>query len=183
MKKEPQIFTSLQRQDAPVPADILSDLESEGTMPNIMENWREYLLTEGMSEEEVQSIVDRVFDQIVDDRGVGRQGKPKIELYADIYARYSDVEGMKGEVSEEAKAEWVDEENAIYVYYPNMTNEEDVIRSILHEFEHTHQDPEEYEAYKAQGYDGQSNPLEVAARDAEENWKKYLVDSVGVPPQ
>ena len=43
MRKEPQIFTSLQRQDAPVPADILSDLESEGTMPNIMENWREYI--------------------------------------------------------------------------------------------------------------------------------------------
>jgi len=43
MKKVPQIFTSLQRQDAPVPADILSDLESEGTMPNIMENWREYI--------------------------------------------------------------------------------------------------------------------------------------------
>jgi hypothetical protein len=148
-----------------------------------MENWREYLLTEGMSKEEVQSIVDRVFDQIVDDRGVPPQGKPKISLHTDIYERHSGIAGMKGEVSEEAKAEWVDEENAIYVYYPNMTNEEDIIRSILHEFEHAHQDPEEYEAYKAQGYDGQSNPLEAKARDAEKKWKNYLVDSVGVPPQ
>ena len=142
-------------------------------MKLLFENWRKYLLTEGMSMDEVQSIVDRVFDQIVEDRGLPPQGKPKIELHTDIYERHSGIAGMKGEVSEEAKAEWVDEENAIYVYYPNMVNEEDVIRSILHEFEHAHQDPEEYEAYKAQGYDGQSNPLEVKARDAEENWKKY----------
>jgi len=152
-------------------------------MKLLFENWRKYLLTEGMSEEEVQSIVKRVFPQILEDRGIPTQGEPKIELHTDIYERHSGIAGMKGEVSEEAKAEWVDEENAIYVYYPNMTNEEDVIRSILHEFEHTHQDPEEYEAYKAQGYDGQSNPLEVAARDAEEKWKNYLVDSAREPPQ
>ena len=59
----------------------------------------------------------------------------------------------------------------------NMVNEEDVIRSILHEFEHTHQDPKEYEMYKAQGYDGLSNPHEVAARNAEEGWQKYSVES------
>ena len=152
-------------------------------MKLLFENWRNYLLTESMSEEEVQSIVKRVFPQILEDRGIPTQGEPKIELHTDIYERHSGIAGMKGEVSEEAKAEWVDEENAIYVYYPNMTNEEDVIRSILHEFEHAHQDPEEYEAYKAQGYDGQSNPLEVAARDAEEKWKNYLVDSAGEPPQ
>ena len=152
-------------------------------MKLLFENWRNYLLTEGMPEEEVQSIVSRVFPQILKDRGIPTQGEPKIELHTDIYERHSGIAGMKGEVSEEAKAEWVDEENAIYVYYPNMANEEDIIRSILHEFEHAHQDPEEYEAYKAQGYDGQSNPLEVAARDAEEKWKNYLVDSAREPPQ
>ena len=143
-------------------------------MKLLFENWRKYLLTEGMSMDEVQSIVDRVFPQIVQDRGVGKQGLPKLELHADIYARHSGIEGMTGELSDTSKAEWVDEENAIYVYYPNMVNEEDVIRSILHEFEHTHQDPEEYEAYKAQGFDGQSNPHEVAARKAEEQWINYL---------
>ena len=135
--------------------------------------------SEAMSRDKVQSIVDRVFPQIVNDRGVGRQGLPKIELHSDIYARHSGIEGMEGELSHSSKAEWVDEENAIYVYYPTMTDEEDVIRSVLHEFEHTHQDPEEYEAYKAQGYDGLSNPHEVAARNAENRWKDYLVDAPG----
>ena len=147
-------------------------------MKPLFESWRKYLLTESMSEEEVQSIVDRVYPQILKDRGIpiiqGKPRKPKVSLHTDIYARYSDTPGMKGEVSGEAKAEFVDEDNAIYVYYPNMANEEDVIRSILHEFEHAHQDPKEYEKYRKQGYDGQSNPLEVAARDAEEKWKNYL---------
>jgi len=135
--------------------------------------------SEAMTQDKVQLIVDRVFPQIVQDRGPGRQGVPKIELHADIYARHSGIEGMAGELSGTSKAEWVDEENAIYVYYPNMVNEEDVIRSVLHEFEHTHQDPEEYAEYKAQGYDGLSNPHEVAARNAENRWKDYLVDEPG----
>ena len=150
-------------------------------MKLLFENWHKYL-SEDMSEEKVQSIADRLFPQIVRDRGVpaGRQGIPKIELHANIYARYSDIKGMKREISDTSKAEWVDKDNTIYVYYPNMTNEEDIIRSLLHEFEHAHQDPEEYEVYRKQEeYDGQSNPLEVEARDAEEKWKNYLVDWAG----
>ena len=152
-------------------------------MKLLFENWRLYL-SEGMSEEEVQSIVDRVYPQIVRDRGVpaGRQGIPKIELHADIYARHSGIAGMKGELSKVAKAEWVDKKNAIYVYYPNMTNEEDVLRSILHEFEHTHQDPKEYEKFREAGFDGQTNPLEVKAFAAEEKWRKYLVAAAGGVP-
>ena len=136
-----------------------------------------------MTQGEVQLIVDRVFPQIVQDRGPGRQGVPKIELHADIYARHSGIAGMKGEVSGEAKAEFVDEENAIYVYFPNMTSEEDIIRSILHEYEHARQDPKKYEKYREEGFDGLDNPYEKAARKAEEKWKNYLVDWAGVPQQ
>ena len=148
----------------------------------LFENWRKYL-SEGLAQEEVQSIVDRIFDQIVNDRGPARQGKPKVELHADIYARHSGIAGMKGEVSKEAKAEFVDEENAIYVYYPNMTNEEDIIRSILHEYEHARQDPKKYEKYREEGFDGLDNPYEKAARRAEETWEKYSIDWAGEPPE
>ena len=153
-------------------------------MKLLFENWRQYL-SEGMSEEEVQSIVDRVYPQIVRDRGVPpqTQREPIVELHRDIYARYSDIKGMKGEVSEEAKAEFVDEDNTIYVYYPNMTNEEDIIRSILHEYEHARQDPKKYEKYRKAGFDGLDNPYEKAARKAEEGWRKYSVDWAVEPPE
>ena len=132
------------------------------------------LLLESMSKDEVQAIVDRVFPQIVKDRGLGKQGLPELELWVDIYARLSDDPEMRGEASKSTKEEWVYEENSIYIYYPNMDSEEDVIRSVLHEFEHTHQDEEENEEYRKLGYD--DNPNEIAARKAERKWRKYLDD-------
>ena len=125
-----------------------------------------------MTQDEVQMIVDRVFPQIVKDRGTGKQGVPKIEVHRDIYAQYSGIEDMEGELSDSSEAEWVHEDNAIYIYFPNMRDEEHVIRSILHEFEHTHQDPKKHDEYRALGYD--KNPYEIAAYKAEEKWKKYL---------
>jgi hypothetical protein len=130
------------------------------------------ILLESMSKNKVQDIVDKIFPQIIKDRGIGRQGIPKLELYRDIYARYSGIKGMKGEESSTSKAEWVDEDNTIYIYYPNMINKEDIIKTILHEFEHTHQDPEKWEEYSAKGYD--DNPYEIAARNAENKWENYL---------
>ena len=129
------------------------------------------ILSEGLSKNKVQSIVDRIFPQIVQDRGKGKQGIPKINLHHDIYARLSGIDDMTGEDSDTTKAQWVYEDNTIYIYYTNMKNEEDVIRSVLHEFEHTHQDHEQYIRYREKGYD--NNPHEIEARAAEKNWKKY----------
>jgi hypothetical protein len=42
MRKEPQIFTGIQKQDEPVPADILDALSSKGTMKSITEKFRRY---------------------------------------------------------------------------------------------------------------------------------------------
>ena len=130
------------------------------------------VLLEGLSKNKVQAIIDRVFPQIAQDRGLGKQGMPKIELHHDIYARLSGIPDMRGEESESTKAQWVDKDNTIYIYYPNMMNEEDVIRSVLHEFEHTHQDAKKNEKYRELGYD--DNPYEIAARKAEKKWKQYL---------
>ena len=130
------------------------------------------ILNESMSKNKVQSIIDRVFPQIVNDRGTGKKGIPKIELHYDIYARLSGIPDMRGEESESTKAQGVDKDNTIYIYYPNMMNEEDVIRSVLHEFEHTHQDAKKNEKYRELGYD--DNPYEIAARKAEKKWKQYL---------
>jgi len=41
MKKEPQIFTSTQAQNVPVPQDILKGLE-QGSMEAIAERWRKF---------------------------------------------------------------------------------------------------------------------------------------------
>jgi len=129
------------------------------------------ILSEGISKNNVQSIVDRILPQIIDNKGTGKQGVPKIKLHTDIYARYSGIDSMTGEESESSKAEWVYQDNTIYIYYPNMMNEEDVIRSVLHEYEHTLQDPKQNEKYREKGY--VKNPNEMAARKAELDWEMY----------
>ena len=122
----------------------------------------------------VQTVVDRVYPKIVDKLGPSLyfDEKPPVELWKDIYARLSGIEEMTGEHSTTSKAQFDDIENKIYVYYPNMVSEEEVIRSLLHEYTHHLQDPEKWEEYRAEGYD--NNPYEIAAFKAEENWKDYL---------
>ena len=64
------------------------------------------------------------------------QPTPKIELHKDIIARLSGIPDMRGEESETSEAEYDEETNKIYIYYPNMKNEEHVLRSLIHEYTH-----------------------------------------------
>jgi hypothetical protein len=61
---------------------------------------------------------------------------PKIELHRDIYARLSGDPEMRGEESETSEAQYDEETNKIYIYYPNMKDEEHVLRSLIHEYTH-----------------------------------------------
>jgi len=137
-----------------------------------LKTYEEFLNEGSIPMDNVQSIVDRVFPLIVKDRGTGKQGIPEIKLHHDIYALHSGIDDMRGEESETSKAQWIHEENTIWIFYPNMENEEDVIRTVLHEFEHTHQDPKKDDKYREMGY--KNNPHEKAARKAEKKWKRYL---------
>ena len=120
----------------------------------------------------VGEIVNRVYPQIVKNLGRSRYVKtPKVELHKDIYARLSGIEDMKGEESHASKAEYDDVENKIFIYYPNMINEEDVIRALLHEYTHSLQDPKKSKKHRESGYE--NDPYEIAAKKAEWGWEKY----------
>ena len=125
-------------------------------------------------EKDVQTIVDNVYPHIVTNLGPSqyREETPTVEVWNDIYARYSGIPEMRGEDSDTTKAEWKDEDNTIYIYYPNMLDIEDVIRSLLHEYSHSLQDQSEKEENSKLGYD--DDPSEIEAHQAEKSWKDYL---------
>ena len=131
------------------------------------------ILTEGMSKDAIQDIVDRVYPQIVNDLGKGKR-LPVVELHRDIYARLSGIEGMEGEESSSSEAEYNDKENKIFIYYPNMKDEKHIIQSLLHEYTHTLQDPDPNEQEKNRAHGYENDPNEIAAHKAEENWENYL---------
>ena len=119
------------------------------------------ILLEGMSKGDIIKIVNRIYPDIIKNLGRARKGTPKIEVHNNVYARYSGID-----------AEFVHEDNTIYLYKAALNSEEDVIRAMLHEYTHATQDPKKIKQGREKGYT--NNPMEQQARNAEKNWKKYL---------
>ena len=126
-----------------------------------------------MEIDEIQNIIDYAYPKIQSYYGKGSLDIPEIELHRDIYARLSGDEEQSGEHSRTTKAEYDDETNIIYVYYPNMKNEEDVLRSIIHEYTHYRQDHKLFKQYR-QLYSYDENPIEIEAHKNEEDWQLFI---------
>ena len=125
-----------------------------------------------MTTDEIQIIIDKAYPLIQKYYGKGSLEIPKIELHKDIYARLSGDEEQSGEHSSTSKAQYDEDTNVIYIYYPNMMNEVDVIRSIIHEYTHYKQDHKLFKQYKSiYGYD--EDPTEIEAKRNEEDWPLF----------
>ena len=128
-----------------------------------------------MTTDEIQNIINYAYPKIQSYYGKGSLDIPKIELHRDIYARLSGDEEQSGEHSSTTKAQYDEDTNVIYIYYPNMTNEEDVLRSIIHEYTHYRQDHKLFKKYKAMyGYD--EDPTEIEAKRNEEDWPLFTTN-------
>ena len=97
-----------------------------------------------------------------------------VKLYSNIYERL-DVEKIDEDFVSYAEYLWDSDE--IILYTDNMRNEEDIIRSLIHECVHSNQDYDIYEAYYEQcEVDYSTHPCEVEAEYEEEKWKKYKLN-------
>ena len=128
-----------------------------------------------MTTDEIQNIIKYAYPKIQKYYGKGSLEIPKIELHKDIYARLSGDEEAEGEHSSTTKAEYDENTNVIYIYYPNMMNEEDVLRSIIHEYTHYRQDHKLFKKYR-QIYSYEENPIEIEAHKNEEDWKLFITN-------
>ena len=125
-----------------------------------------------MNTKEIQQIINYAYPKIQAYYGKGKQSLPPVELHRDIYARLSGDEEQRGEHSSTSKAEYDDTENKIFIYYPNMKNEEDVLRSLVHEYTHYTQDSSLFKRYK-QIYSYDEDPTEIEAAKNEEDWHLF----------
>ena len=128
-----------------------------------------------MNTDEIQNIIDYAYPKIQSYYGKGSLDIPKIELHRDIYARLSGDEEQSGEHSKTTKAQYDEDTNVIYIYYPNMKNEEDVLRSIIHEYTHYRQDHKLFKQYK-QMYSYDEDPTEIEAKRNEEDWPLFTTN-------
>ena len=127
-----------------------------------------------MKQDEVQNIIDYAYPKIKAYYGKGNKAIPTIELHKDIYARLSGIEGMEGEASQTSIAEYDEIENKIFIYYPNVKSEEDVLRSLIHEYTYYTQNLTPIKKRVAnQEYTYETNPYEIEAHSAEKDWQLF----------
>ena len=134
-----------------------------------------------MTPDEIQPIIDYAYPKIQKYYGAGKLPIPPIKFHIDIYARLSDEPEARGEHSKSSKAQYEEKTNIIWIYYPNMKNEEDVIKSLIHEYTHYMQvkdieDGDErsdlFTKYKSI-YSYDEDPTEIEARKNEKDWQMF----------
>ncbi len=122
-----------------------------------------------MKNKEITKIVNKYYSLISEDYS---NCNPKVELHKNIYERLSGIKGMNGTACAHAEYDW--SENKIYLYTSRLNNEEDIIRSLIHECVHSTQSKLLFDIYYEFGYTYDTHPYEIKARNAEENWKDYI---------
>jgi len=125
-----------------------------------------------MTSDEIQNILNQSYSNIKKYYGKGKLNYPQLELHKDIYARVSGIEDMEGEHSSTSIAQYDGVENKIFIYYPNIHTEEDILRALIHEYTHYTQDSELFAKYRAM-YSYDKDPTEIEAHKNEENWQMF----------
>jgi len=123
-----------------------------------------------MEKEDVQYIVDQSYPLIKKYYGKGKLDYPSIELHQDIYARLSGDPEARGEHSDTSIAQY--DKGKIFIYYPNINTEEDILRALIHEYTHYTQDSELFAKYRDM-YDYDEDPTEIEAHKNEEDWPMF----------
>ena len=128
-----------------------------------------------MTTDEVQQIISYAYpliqSKIKSEFGSGKGPIPKIDTsHKNTYAMHSGEPEAQGEHDATSIAEYY--EGTIYLYLPNITNEEELLRSIIHEYTHYTQDSELLAKYRKM-YSYDEDPNEIEAHKNEENWKMF----------
>lgn len=79
---------------------------------------------------------------------------------------------VSSDTPDDVKGEFCYILNEIVVYYKNIDSLEELVRTVIHEYQHYLQSPSWMTRYYKQGYTYDNHPYEVAARQQEENWNK-----------
>ena len=127
-----------------------------------------------MNKDAVKKIVDSIYPKVQQFYGLSKFNSktPKVKYHHNIYARITGIAEAEGECS--PAAEFERETNTIWIYYPEATNKEWVIQTLIHEYIHYLQSPLWMKRYYDMGYEYDTHPYELAATKAEGNWKTFV---------
>ena len=128
-----------------------------------------------MTQDEIQQTISYAYpliqSEIKSEFGSGKGPIPKIDTsHKNTYAMHSGEPEAQGEHDATSIAEYY--KGVIYLYLPNIPNEEELLRSIIHEYTHYTQDSELLAKYK-KIYSYDEDPNEIEAHKNEEDWEMF----------
>ena len=124
-----------------------------------------------MTTDEIQSIISYAYPLIQKRYGKGKLPIPKIDTsHKNTYAMHSGEPEATGEHDKTSIAEYY--KGTIYLYLPNIKDEEGLLRALVHEYTHYTQDSELFAKYRDM-YDYEDDPTEIEARKNEEDWHLF----------
>ena len=129
------------------------------------------ILLESFSKNKIESVVKKVYPQIVKDLGGNAK---KVEVHNNIYDRLGAVAAEDLMKENNPSAEFDPDTQRIYIYSSAVKDVEMIIRALLHEHTHTLQDQKKFKKLYDEGYQYDNHPFEIEATKAEKNWKKYI---------
>ena len=124
-----------------------------------------------MNKEEIQQIINYAYPKIQAYYGKGKLDYPVIDTsHRNTYALHSGEPEATGEHAASSIAEYY--KGTIYLYLPNIKDEEGLLRALVHEYTHYTQDSELFAKYRDM-YDYEDDPTEIEAAKNEENWEMF----------
>ena len=124
-----------------------------------------------MTTDKIQSIISYAYPLIQKYYGKGKLSIPKIDTsHKNTYALHSGEPEATGEHAASSIAEYY--KGTIYLYLPNIKDEEGLLRALVHEYTHYTQDSELFAQYRDM-YDYDEDPTEIEAAKNEEDWHLF----------
>ena len=124
-----------------------------------------------MTIDKIQQIISYAYPLIQKRYGKGKLSIPKIDSsHKNTYAMHSGEPEATGEHAATSIAEYY--KGTIYLYLPNIKDEEGLLRALIHEYTHYTQDSELFAKYR-DIYDYDEDPTEIEAHKNEEDWHLF----------
>jgi len=120
-----------------------------------------------MNKSEVTKLSNQVIKKIIDYYGLSKHFKTTPFLIIED-SPYSDAD------DDECIGEFCAMFNELIIYWKNIKNETELVKSLVHEYQHYLQSPSWMTRYYNMGYDYSNHPYEVQAYSEEENYKIFM---------
>ena len=120
-----------------------------------------------MNLKKIQKIVDETFDKVANHYGKSKHFHtlPWVCIEDSPYDDADDPDLI---------GEFCSMGNELIIYWKNIKTKEELVRTIVHEYQHYLQSPSWMKRYYNMGYNYSDHPYEIAAYKEEENYKLFI---------